>query len=207
MIVLAMSPHPDDSEFGAGAYLARLVEEGHAVHVVAWSDCRDREDGSGQDGEIDRLRAEMAEASKALGVASSRCHGYRRRVLAEHRQAILDAMLRYREELQPDLVLVPSRADVHQDHATVTAEAVRAFRGISTLGYVLPWNCPSVSVTAWRPVAAHHVAAKLAAIWCYISQSGRAYARPEAIRAHLVTAGVQCGSEYAEPFEVIRWVE
>ena len=37
MNILALSPHTDDAELGAGGTLARFAEEGHTVTVVAFS--------------------------------------------------------------------------------------------------------------------------------------------------------------------------
>ena len=37
MKILALSPHTDDAELAAGASLARWLEEGHNIHVVALS--------------------------------------------------------------------------------------------------------------------------------------------------------------------------
>lgn len=201
--VLALSPHTDDAEFGAGATLASFVREGHEAHVVAFSSCeRSMPAGFAEDA----LRKEFALASATLGVTSSRVLGFDVRTMPEHRQRVLETMLELRSEFVPDLVLVPSRADVHQDHATIAAEAMRAFRGVSLLGYILPWNCPRVDVSAWRRVYAADVHRKMAALSCYESQRSRSYARAEVVRGHLVTGGVQAGCEYAEPYEVLRWV-
>jgi LmbE family N-acetylglucosaminyl deacetylase len=44
-------------------------------------------------------------------------------------------MLHINRTFQPDLVFVHTKADLHQDHQTVTEEALRAFRGITVLGF------------------------------------------------------------------------
>jgi LmbE family N-acetylglucosaminyl deacetylase len=193
--VLAISPHTDDVEFGAGAYLARLAREGAIIHIGAFSYCGDEE-----------LLDEFREAAWRLGTKLLSYDEIPVREFADHRQRILDAMIQRRDSFQPDLVLCPSRADYHQDHRVVAEEAVRAFRGISTLGYILPWNCPTVAANAWRVVTADDVERKVAAVGCYVSQKDRPYARVEAIRAGVVQAGLQVGAPLAEAFEVIRWV-
>lgn len=201
--ILALSPHTDDAEFGAGASIARWVAEGAEVTIVAFSACeRSIPDGYSPDA----LRLEFAQAAEALGVTQAECLDFDVRTMPERRQAILDEMLRLRREFEPNIVLCPSRADTHQDHATIAAEAVRAFRGVTTLGYVLPWNCPSVNVTTWRQVHAANVARKIAALKCYASQSSRPYATEDAVTAHVRLAGLQAGVRFAEPFETIRSV-
>ena len=49
-------------------------------------------------------------------------------------------LIQLRNDIQPDLVVIPCSQDVHQDHQTIHNEAVRAFRHISIIGYELIWN-------------------------------------------------------------------
>lgn len=201
MRVLAISPHADDAEFGAGATIARLVREGHEVRSFAFSDARPE---FGVDTDDSRAaHVEYAAAAEVLGIKAE-CGCYPRRILGVYRQRVLDELIRLRDGV--DLVLAPSRFDTHQDHAVVAQEVVRAFRRATVLGYVLPWNCPTVAKNAWREVSEDDAARKIEAIACYTSQAGKPYARPEAIRAGLVTAGLQAGVPLAEAFEVIRWL-
>ena len=44
-------------------------------------------------------------------------------------------MLQLRRALKPEIVFVHTPQDIHQDHVTVTQEALRAFRGTTVLGY------------------------------------------------------------------------
>lgn len=203
MIVLAVSPHPDDAEFGAGATMSRLTRAGNRVVSLALSDCRDEGETPGV--EPAQLREEHAAACTVLG-AESRVLDFPRRTLHLHRQRVLDELIRVRDDLRPDLVLCPARADRHQDHEVVAAEAWRAFRGTTTLGYVLPWNCPTVSVSAWRAVSSADAHRKADAIRCFTSQRARPYALRGAVLAQLVQAGLQAGTPLAEAFECIRSV-
>lgn len=204
MNVLCLGPHCDDCEFGCGASIARLVAEGHDVTIIALSAC----EASVPDGfPDDALVGEFQAASRVLGVASSRVLRFPVRHFPAHRQEILDVLIGLREEFAPDLVLCPSLADTHQDHRTVAEEAVRAFKGITTLGYVLAHNCATVSVSHWRRVEEADVARKIVALACYESQRNRPYAREEVVRAALLSAGTQAGCRYAEAFETIRSIE
>lgn len=194
MKVLAVSPHADDLEFGAGATVARLVREGHQVHNHIFFRF-----------DIPGLDAECQESGKVLGVTISN-GDVKIRTFHEHRQKILDELILLRQTFGPDMVLCPARSDRHQDHEVVSAECARAFRGTTTLGYVLPWNCPTVATTAWRVVTEEDAQRKEAAIACYVSQKGKQYANKDAVRAGLILAGVQAGVPLAEAFEVVRWV-
>lgn len=194
--VLALSPHTDDAEFGAGGTIARLVREGAEVEVIAFTDCG-----------IESLRDEMHGAVLLeLGACGPVIGRYPVRAFSEHRQALLDEMLKWRAEFNPSLVLCPASTDQHQDHQVIHAEAVRAFRGVTTLGYEMPWNQRRFDALAHVRLEDADVEKKLAAIRCYKSQADRPYAREEAIRGLLAARGVAAGCRYAEAFEVIRWV-
>lgn len=192
--VLALSPHTDDAEFGAGGTIARLVREGAEVCVRAFTNC-------GEDGLADEFNA----AAEALDVARV-CKRYPVREFHNHRQELLEGLVSVRQVLGPDLVLCPASTDQHQDHQVIHAEAVRAFRGVTTLGYEMPWNQRRFDALAHVRLEPEDVEKKLAAIRCYKSQAERPYAREEAIRGLLAARGVAAGCRYAEAFEVIRWV-
>lgn len=201
--VLALAPHTDDAEFGAGGTIARFVEEGAVVRVLAFSAC---ERSVPSEWPYDVLRAEAAEAAQRLGVAESSVLEFDVRTFGAARQDVLDIILTARREFEPDLILAPSSTDSHQDHATVHAEAGRASRGVTLLGYEIPWNCRTFTASAHVRLDPGHAERKIAALACYRSQSGKPYASEEAILGLLAARGVAAGSRYAEAFEVIRWV-
>ena len=57
------------------------------------------------------------------------------RIFLDYRQHILDTMIRIRDDIKPDLVIMPSLNDTHQDHNVVSNEGFRAFKRNSILGY------------------------------------------------------------------------
>lgn len=106
----------------------------------------------------------------------------------------------------PDLVLMPSVHDIHQDHATIAQEGVRAFKNTTILGYGLIWNNLIFNTTAFVKLEERHVQAKCDTLAEYQSQAGRAYMSKEFIFSLATSRGVQIGSPYAESFEVVRWI-
>src|SRR5690606_30885039 len=90
----------------------------------------------------DILRKEVRAATNKLGIESSDCIvlQYEVRRFPENRQAILDDMIRLNKEYHPDIVLLPSIHDTHQDHAVIANEGFRAFKRTTMLGYEVPWN-------------------------------------------------------------------
>ena len=128
------------------------------------------------------------------------------RKLSYHRQEILEDMVILNKNIEPDLVFTPSKFDVHQDHFTITQEAMRAFKFTSLLGYELPWNNYVFETTCFVHLEDRHVANKLESLKCYRSQIGRKYSSEEYIKGLAMTRGVQVGGRYAETFDVIRWI-
>ena len=104
------------------------------------------------------------------------------------------------------MVLLPTTGDIHQDHATIAAEGLRAFKRTTVLGYEIPWNQFRFHKQAYVTLEERHLAAKGAALGCYASQAHRNYANEEYIRNLARTHGIEIGRPYAECFEVVRWV-
>ena len=109
-------------------------------------------------------------------------------------------------ELKPDLVLVPSLNDIHQDHCTIAQEGLRAFKNTTILGYELIWNNLTFDTTSFVTLDKKHIQSKCDALKEYKSQEQRDYMSEEFIFSLARTRGVQIGAQYAESFEVIRWV-
>lgn len=210
MRVLAVAPHTDDLELGCGGTLSRLIRAGCEIAYVAFSVARE----SVPEGlPKDVLGSEARVAAERLGLSTSmiHIHDFPVRRFPSVRQEILDFLVSFRRQVSPDLVLIPSTSDIHQDHAVVCQEAIRAFKLASLLGYELYWNEISThpfSSALFVELCEEDVKRKLNSLEAYQSQkiAGRKYMDADLVRSHLRVRGLQAGVEYAEAFEVIRWV-
>ncbi len=203
--VLILAPHTDDAELGCGATIARLAEEGKKIFVAAFSTA---EESLPPGMPPDTLKCEFCEAMPMLGVPLSNLtiYDFKVRRLSYHRQEVLDAMVSLRTKIKPDLVLMPSGNDLHQDHQVVNAEGQRAFKDMSLLGYELPWNHINFSAQAFFTLEKRHIEKKWAALQCYRSQLtlDRLYLKKEFVEGIAKVRGVQIKTEWAEAFEVMR---
>ncbi|NHJ87916.1 MAG: PIG-L family deacetylase, partial [Asgard group archaeon] len=140
MRIIVLSPHTDDGEFGVGGTIARFIEEGHDVYYIAFSTAQKSvKPGFPQDA----LKIEVKSATKILGIPPKNLfvHNYEVRSFPARRQEILEELVKYRKDLQPDIVFMPNRDDMHQDHQIMVNEGIRAFRiNSSLLGYEFPRN-------------------------------------------------------------------
>jgi N-acetylglucosamine malate deacetylase 1 len=203
--VLALSAHTDDAEFGSGGTIARMISLGIEVHSAVFSIARESVPAGLPE---DILISECQQSHQILGVASEQLEimDYPVRHFPAHRQAILERLVQIQRALKPDLVLVHSSTDVHQDHSTVFEEARRAFKSTTILGYNLPWNATQLNLQGVIMLELPHVERKIEALNAYKSQQHRSYANADFIRSCARSWGPAIQTEYAEVFEVIRWV-
>lgn len=203
--ILVLAPHTDDGEFGCGGSIAKFIDEGKQVFYVAFSTA---EKSLPEGWPKNILETEVKEATQRIGIPPTNLiiYKYEVRKLNYIRQEILEELVKIKKDLKPDLVFLPSSNDLHQDHTTVAAEGIRAFKQISILGYELPWNNITFHTQVFIKLNETHIQKKIHAIHAYNSQSQKEYASEDFIRSWAKTRGTQIGTKYAETFEVTRWV-
>lgn len=201
--VLVLCAHPDD-EIGCGALINRLIETGHTVHYVYFSDCAVSTEALGFAPKM--LLDECRQSCAKLGIDLANWRGFNFPVrhFPNHRQEILETLIQLRQEINPSLVLTASRDDIHQDHSTLTNEVVRAFKHSNIVGYEFPWNHIHSHLDMLVRVEQRHIDAKLAAWKCYKTQSVRAYHGDHVLESLARVRGAQAKSEFAESYESIR---
>jgi N-acetylglucosamine malate deacetylase 1 len=202
---LVLAPHTDDGEFGCGGTMARLVEAGVEVRYVAFSIAtRSLPDGFPPDTLANEVRAATAE----LGIPAGNLtvHDFDVRTFPQHRQDILELLVAEWENWQPDAVFQPSLSDIHQDHQTIAAEGLRAFKRTTILGYEIPWNNFDFAYQWYFALEEPHVRRKVDALAHYASQQHRRYANAEYVWNVARTHGINVNREYAEVFQVYRVV-
>jgi LmbE family N-acetylglucosaminyl deacetylase len=115
-------------------------------------------------------------------------------------------MIIMNKEMQPDLVLIPSTDDTHQDHQTISQEGFRAFKKTSMIGYEMPYNNLTFRTNMFVSLEKIHIQNKIEALQCYKSQIHKPYSQVDFIEGLARVRGTQIGVQYAEAFEVIRWI-
>ena len=150
--LLAIGAHSDDIEIGCGATILRMVDEvpGLEIHWVVLS-ASDR-------------RADEARASAAAflqDVTHEVRLGDFRDAFFPHDPGVKEFYEELKQDVSPDLVLVHTRADLHQDHRIACELAWNTFRDHAILEYEIPkydgdLGCPNVLV----PVQERHARRK-----------------------------------------------
>ena len=197
--VLAVAPHVDDVELGVGASIHHLAKH-NEVYYVALS----------LPPLVDKavFMTEFQESVKYLGIEQSRIilRDYDPRNLFDSRSEILQLFFDLNKKLKPDLVFIPNSLDIHQSHEVVYAEARRAFKYLTLLGYELPWNSMEFPMDAFITVQKEDVDAKIAAINAYKTQKHRMFFSNDIVGDLARVRGKQIGHQYAECFELVRLI-
>ena len=203
--VLLLCPHPDD-EIASGGLVSTLIERGHPVHYFYFSDCAESTRSLGFEAEV--LIEECHKSCAVLGIQPDRIRGldFPVRRFPQYRQEILEVLVAARREIEPKLVLCPASYDIHQDHATIAQESLRAFKHATILGYEFPWNQMESQTRFLATIEKRHLDIKIAAWNCYKSQAARAYHGHLVFEAMARVRGVQANVEFAEGYEVARAV-
>lgn len=201
---LVVAPHTDD-EFGCAGTIVRMRRLGIAVRYLALSKCT-ASVPAGYPENV--LEVECRAATKSLGIAPDAVEilDFPVRHFSEKRQDILEKLVAVNRAHGPDLVLLPSTSDIHQDHATTAMEGLRAFKHSTVLGYELPQNTTAFPNTAFVALSQDDLDRKIAAMTEYRSQHHRPYAAPEFITGLARVRGVQANTALAEAYEVMRLI-
>jgi LmbE family N-acetylglucosaminyl deacetylase len=198
--VLFIGAHPDDIEIGAGALLH---------HIAACSDvlCVTLSDNQ-KNPQLRSVVEEHYASMQVLGVPREKVviGKFTTRTFPDARQEILEYMLKLRRDFQPEIIFVHSKADVHQDHNVVTDEALRAYRGITLLGFDVIRSSYGFFPHFLAEVSEEDVNRKIEALSQYKTYADKYYFNAELLRAINVRHGSLAELPFAEGFDILRIV-
>ena len=198
--VLFLGAHPDDIEIGCGALIHHIVQQTEIL-CVTLSDNQKNPD-------LKNVKNEHIRSLKVLGVPEDKIvfGPFTTRVFPDARQEILEYFLDLRRNFQPDLIFVHSKQDVHQDHLTMTDEALRAFRGITVLGFDVVRSSYGFFPHFLVEVTEEDVTKKIEALAQYKTYQDRYYFNSELTRSIMVRHGALAEVPFAEGFDILRIV-
>ncbi len=222
--VMVVTAHPDDSEFGAGGTVAKLVQEGkQVVYCVVTNGNKGSGDRSMTPERLARIRAEeQRNAARVLGVETVEFLGFpdcEVENTRESRLAVTAAIRRHR----PDRLIIqnPHRTKnlgaSHRDHRTVAGIALdcvyplardhMAFPELLGQGlephkvreiYLMWWENPELVVDISATIDL-----KIKALACHASQFKDFAAVEQRVRERGAQLGKPKGYAYAETFDTI----
>ncbi len=198
--VLFLGAHPDDIELGCGALLH---------HIVGLTDvlCVTLSDNQ-KNPELKNVKDEHFKSMAVLGVPQEKIvlGPFTTRVFPDSRQEILEYFLKLRADFNPDLIFTHSRQDVHQDHNVMTDESLRAFRGITLLGFDVVRSSYGFFPHFLVEVSEEDVNKKIEALSQYETYRDKYYFNSELTRSIMVRHGALAEKPFAEGFDILRIV-
>lgn len=203
--ILVLAPHTDDGELGCGGSIARFRDENRDVFYAAFCLCSR---SLPENLPANTLELECKAATSILGIPESNLilFNYEVRDLPAARQKILEELLQLQKKINPDMVLLPATQDIHQDHQVIHQEGLRAFKNTTFAGYELPWNNYSFKTSFFIRISESNLDKKISSLKAYQSQSHRPYMQEDFTRSLARVRGVQANTQYAEAFEVYKWI-
>ncbi len=198
--VLFIGAHPDDIELGCGALIHQIAPHTEVL-CVTLSDNQ-------KNPLLKNLVQEHYRSMDVLGVKRENVilGPFTTRIFPDSRQEILEYFLKLRRDFNPDLIFVHSRADVHQDHNTITEESLRAFRGITVLGFDVVRSSYGFFPHFIVEVSEESVHKKIEALSQYETYRDKYYFNSELTRSIMVRHGALGEVPFAEGFDILRIV-
>jgi len=196
--VCFIGAHPDDIEIGCGALIAHISGQTE-VHCVTLSDNQ-------KNPLLANVADEHRRSMKILGVADEHVviGTFETRRFQQLRQEILEYLIQLNQEYHPDIVFIHTKSDLHQDHKTVTEEALRAFRGTTVLGYDVIRSSYGFFPHFLVEVNEEDVNKKIKALAEYHTYDTKYYFDAELTRSILVRNGSFAERKFAEGFDILR---
>lgn len=214
--VLVVAPHPDDETLGCGGTMLRHRDDGDAVH---WLLATAMTAPAYTTSEIADRQRVIAAVATDLGVAGVHELGFPTATLdTVPRGDLVAGIASVCSQIEPEIVYIPHRGDVHTDHGIVAhaaSAATKWFRCPSVV-QLLAYETPSetdAAAPADAFVPRHfvdisaHLAGKLGVLEHYGAELGE-FPFPRSadyVEALARSRGAAAGFDAAEAFDVVRW--
>ncbi len=198
--VLFLGAHPDDIELGCGALLHQIVNHTDVL-CVTLSDNQ-------KNPSLKNVVKELYESMAVLEVPKEKVvvQEFVTRKFPDMRQEVLEYLLELRRDFKPEIVFTHTRQDIHQDHNVVTEEALRAYRGITVLGYDVVRSSYGFFPHFLVEVTEKDVEKKLEALSKYGTYHDKYYFDPALLRSTMIRHGALAERPFAEGFDILRIV-
>ena len=217
MRILIIAPHMDDEVLGCGGTILRHVNDGHKVSVCVVAN-------RAYDHVYNKARIEQEKNACRKAQAILGYHDLTFLDLPDERldTCQIDIIVPLEETLQrvlPDIVYIPHRGDMNQDHravfeaARVACRPFAPYRIQSLRVFEVPSSTDQVTaISEWPFCPTMYVdvtdtlAKKIEAMACYETES-RPFPHPrspEGLTAYAKKRGMEIGMKAAEAFMVLR---
>jgi len=194
---IVIGAHPDDIEVSCGAFVKKLGETYNIYYIVA-STTLERTANK-------NIIRELNRCVERMNIKELRILNFPNTKIPDYSWEIREILYDLNKKLMPELVICPSTGEIHQDHKTLSEESVRAFRTTSLLGWIFEWSNFTTVPNFFFPLTKDQFIEKVQLVKLYRSQNYHSYAK--LFLSIMAVNGARIGVEWAEGFEVIRWIQ
>jgi LmbE family N-acetylglucosaminyl deacetylase len=207
--ILAIAGHADDIELGAGGSMAKHAAAGDEIVLLLIT----HSGYSDYNGKLIRSKEtanrEAQSAAKILGIKEVRCLGYETKEVS-YAVDLIEDINRVVDEIRPDLIYTHWYGDPNQDHSAISRATLIAARNIDKiLMYRSNWHESIETFKGkYKIDITGHIQTKIKAVSAHKSEiKKRGPTWVEYFKNYNRNCGIEAGVEFAEIFEIAKWVE
>lgn len=222
--ILVVAPHPDDEVLGVGGTIKKKVNQGHVVYVAIVTNATRSDPVRFTKEKLLNVRNEAKHACASLGVKKVFFEDFPAPALDQYPGHLMaEAISKILHEIRADVLFVPFRGDIHNDHKAVfdacmvaarpvgsySVKKIYAYETMSETEWAYPFAGESFIPNKYECLTIEEFHAKLEAMKYYKSQV-RMFPNPRSIEALEALAkyrGSTVSVERAEAFMVIREID
>lgn len=218
--VLVLAPHADDEVLGAGGAIAKHVSNGDRVSVVILTNAHFGAPELATAEDIEHVRGEAKIAHALLGVERTLFEDFPApRLDTEPSYRIARDINKVIRETQAEILYIPFRGDLHNDHRVIftaalvaarplpgqSVKTILAYETLSETEWAAPFGDDAFIPTVFVDIS-NHLQKKLDALACFKSQiKPFPHSRSlEAVTALARFRGATMSVQAAEAFHLIR---
>lgn len=209
MKILAVGAHLDDIEIACGGVLAKAVSNGHDVRCVVMSKSGYKDVNNNVSRTNEVAVTEGLAAFNCLGVSDVIIHDFVTTQMGWDVE-IIKAIEKEIIDFKPDLIITHHPNDTHQDHVGVSKSCISAARRHNNILFFEPIPPSGRSNNPFNPQVyidiSENIDDKIKSLRCHESEYKKfgEEAWITGIYSRARFRGYECGTHFAECFEVLR---
>ena len=192
--ILIIGAHPDDIELGMGATLNQIKKED--VKIIVFSDTVHRNGKA--------ILDELNESMRIYGLSFTLIKDVYNMHFQDNRGRINQILFDTKKEFKPDIIFSPNRTSYNPDHKVLGESCLAVFQEQTILFYEVIRGDYEHKSNMYNTVSMDDMLVKQQALMQYKTQQKEAYISSNIIQSKAIFRGNQCGTDYAESFEVVR---
>lgn len=219
--ILILAPHPDDEILGCGATISKNIKLGNSVTIAILTNANKTDPERYTEEKLLNVRNEAKSAANLLGVKEVLFEDFPAPALDQYPgYKMAEAISKILKYVKPNVMYIPYRGDIHNDHKAIFDAAmvaarpvgeyyvktIYAYETLSETEWAYPFTGEYFVPTVYETVSHQDFNAKLQAMQCYKSQVKK-FPNPrslETLEALAKFRGSTVGAERAEAFVLIR---